>query len=144
MDAVKTVLDPASLIADAIGDETVAAIVDPAGALIDAIGDLIRGVPQIKWSSFPGPLPGNADLIQVDVQENVASVGEVEIELKTSSNTHGWKGIAFTEFDENNKVKSAFKISNDPNDQDVWNRAQYNRPSALHTAGRKGDARVLA
>jgi hypothetical protein len=126
VDVVRTVLDPASVITDAIGDETVAAILNPGGALIKAIADLFTGVPQIKWSSFPGPLPGTGDIVSVEILENVVAAGEVEIALKTGTNTRGWKGIAFNEFDANGKVQSSFKISNDPNDQDVWDRTQYN------------------
>lgn len=125
VDIVQTVLDPAGVITDAIGDETVSAILNPAGAIIDAIADLIKGTPEIRWSSFPGPLPGNGDLISVQIQENVAPVGVVEIELQTGPNTRGWKAIAFMEFDENLKVKSAFNISNDPNDANVWDRTSY-------------------
>ena len=126
VDFVTTVLDPGKAITDAIGDETVAAILNPGGAIIDAIGDAIKGLPKIEWASFPGPLPGTADLISVQIQENVADPGIVEIALQTAGNTRGWKGISFTEFDADRRPLSAFNIANDPNDPNVWDHGSYN------------------
>lgn len=127
VDVVQTVLDPASVLTDAIGNETVAAILNPAGALIGAIADLIKGTPQIKWASFPGPLPGNADKITVTIEQDVAPVGVVEIELQTGPNTHGWKGIHFVEFDDKNRPTPGFWIANDPRDPGVWSKTSFNR-----------------
>lgn len=127
IDVVQTVLDPASIVTDAIGDETVAAILNPAGALFGAIADLIKGTPQIRWASFPGPLPGNGDLISVSVQQNAAPAGTVEIALVTDAQTtRGWKGITFREYDGSKKELSKFTITNDPTDPNVWNKTSFN------------------
>lgn len=127
VDVVTTILDPASVVTNAIGDETVAAILNPAGAIIGAIADLIKGLPQIKWASFPGPLPGNADMISVTVEPNAVPAGTVEIVLLTGPNTRGWKGLKFTELDANKRPMNPFWIANDPNDRGVWNTDAYNR-----------------
>jgi len=126
VDVVTTVLDPASVITDAIGDETIAAILNPAGAIINAIGDLIKGLPQIRWSSFSGPLPGGGR-ISATIEANAVPAGEVEIVLLTGPNTRGWKGIKFTELDANKRPKNPYWIANDPNDVGVWSRNSYNR-----------------
>jgi hypothetical protein len=127
VDVVQTVLDPASVVTDAIGDETVAAILNPAGAIIGAIADLIKGTPQIRWASFPGPLPGNGDLISVTVQQNAAPAGVVEIALVTDAqSTRGWKGITFREYDGSQTEISKFTITNDSTDPNVWDKSSYN------------------
>jgi hypothetical protein len=127
VDVVRTVLDPASVVTDAIGDETVAAILNPGGALIDAIADALRGVPQIRYAAFPGPLPGNGDLIAATIEENVIEAGAVEIFLTTATSTRGWKGLKVTTFDANNKPVDTWWIANDPNDRGVWRQDSFNR-----------------
>lgn len=117
---VKVALDPASVITDNIKDDTVRAMVDPAGALFDAVGKLLAGKPQLTWDSFPGPLPVNADIIEVSVEENVMEAGVVAIAIANTKDTWWWKGLEFRELGADGSVVSTFKISTDPNDSDVW------------------------
>lgn len=126
IEVVKKVLDPASVITDAIGNKTVAAIVNPAGAVLDTLGKVFAGKQQLNWESFPGPLPVGNDIISTTFEEDAVPAGGVEIVIANSRDAWWWKGIEFWEFDATGKVVSNFKISNDPRDDDVWSKAQYN------------------
>jgi len=127
VDGVQTALDPASVVTNAIGNDTVAAIINPGGAIINVIADLIKGTPQVKWSSFPGPLPGNGGMITATIEHGVVPEGTVEIVLQTAATAHGWKGLHFFEVDSNNRPTSGFWIANDPRDPGVWQKDSYNR-----------------
>ena len=116
----KVALDPGSVIADNIKDETVRAVVDPAGALVDAVSKVFAGKQNLTWQSFPGPLPVGGDIIEVKVEENVMEAGVVAIVLENTPDTWWWKGVEFREFGADGSVVSDFKISTDPNDGDVW------------------------
>jgi hypothetical protein len=118
-DYAKAILDPASIITDNIGNKTVAALVDPAGAIYDAISALFAGKPHLNWSSFPGPLPVNGDIISVRFDSNAVPSGEVEIVLHNSPAAWWWKGIEYREFDATGKVVSHSVISNDPQGNDA-------------------------
>jgi hypothetical protein len=118
--AAKAGLDPGSIIADNIKDETLRAVVDPAGAVFDAVGKVFAGKQNLTWQSFPGPLPVGGDIIEVKVEENVMEAGVVAIVLKNTPDTWWWKGVEFREFGADGSVVSDFKISTDPNDGDVW------------------------
>jgi hypothetical protein len=131
VDFTKTLLDPASVVTDAIGDKTVAAIVDPLGAAIDFVSDLLADKRPITWASFPGPfneLPAPHDYIFADFQENAVAAGEVEIVLKDATGaSKPWKGLGLYEFDETGKLLNTWKISNWKDDNDVWDKQSYYR-----------------
>src|SRR5262249_25128898 len=122
----KTALDPGSLITSSIGDKTVQTILDPAGAIFDAISALLAGKPQLTWASFPGPLPVNNDIITTSFEENAVAAGTVQIVLRNSPDAGWWKGIEFREYDATGHVINDYKISNDPQDTDVWDQSHYN------------------
>jgi hypothetical protein len=123
---IKTLLDPAGAVTGAIGDKVIEAIVDPGGAVTDALAKLLAGKQHLSWSSFPGPLAGGGDVITTTFQEDAVGPGTVEIVLATSKEVSWWKGIAFREVDALGNIVSGFKISNDPRDNDVWDKANYN------------------
>lgn len=123
---VRTAFDPASVVTDAIKDDTIRAIVNPVGAAFDALGALFAGKQQLTWASFPGPLPVGNDVITVSVEQNVTEPGTVAIALRNSPEASWWKGIHFREFDATNALVNEFKISNDPRDTDVWSAESYN------------------
>jgi hypothetical protein len=126
VDSVKSILDPLGLITGTIGDATVHALVDPLGAAISGLSNLFAGKTQLTWGAFPGPLPGHGDIITTTFETNVTEPGTVEIAIKNSPEAWWWKGLEFREFDSSGNVAVYFRISNDPNDSDVWDRTSYN------------------
>jgi hypothetical protein len=131
VDFTKAVIDPASLVTDAIGDKTVAAIIDPAGAAIDVVSALLRDKQQLTWGSFPGPfdvLPEPHNRITPSFEEGAVADGEVEIVLKDARGASSpWKGVGLFEFDAAGTLLNTWKISNWPQDNDVWDKGSYNR-----------------
>jgi hypothetical protein len=131
VDLTKTILDPASVVTGAIGDKTVAAIIDPLGAAIDVVSTLLAGKEQLTWASFPGPLrglPEGYNYIYPTFEEDAVADGEVEIVLKDSRNASSpWKGLGLYEFDAAGTLLTTWKISNWKDDNDVWDKASYNR-----------------
>jgi hypothetical protein len=78
--------------------------------------------PQIQWSQFPGPFPGNSpkDRIVKRIDQNVAPDDYVQIKLEWQDSSL-WKGIAYQEFDSNSgSFINVFKISNNSRDSDLW------------------------
>lgn len=120
----KIAFDPFSAVTGNIKDEGIRALVDPAGALFDLVGKLFTK-PRLTWQSFPGPLP-SGDLIEVSVEEDVMDPGTVAIVVANTRKTSWWKGIEFRELGVDGTVTSDFKISTDPEDQEVWDRRSYN------------------
>jgi hypothetical protein len=124
--AVKDTL-PYNQLANAIGDETVAAVIDPAGFLANAIINLLSGKSQITWDSFLSQQPPTMGPFKITAtfEENAAPAGEVAIVLSTQSPSP-WVGIDFQEIGNDGNITNHFKISSGPNDQDVWDRSSYN------------------
>ena len=129
VDYTKALLDPASVLTDAIGDKTVAAIVDPLGAAIDVVSALLSGKKQLTWDSFPGPLPDlpeGYNYITPTFEDDAVNDGEVEIVLKDSRGASSpWKGLGLYEFDASGNLLNTWKISNWKDDNDVWDKAHY-------------------
>lgn len=105
-------------LANATGNEAVGALLDPAGFLVNAIGNILGEKKQIFWTSFP--IAMGQEMINVSFEENVVDLGWVEIVLSAES-SQPWKGIDFQELGSAGNVVAHYKISNDPNDLDIWN-----------------------
>ena len=85
--------------------------------------------PQITWEDFPegGALSAHGDAINVSVDANAAQPGTVEIML-LAVDPSLWKGIEFQLYDPNVGPQPTWraKISNNPQDPDLWDRDNYN------------------